>query len=167
MKAAGQLVAYAAFIILVGFFSTRPELRLMAEDEAIVSISFSHAAKRVGECRRLSQEELEALPPNMRIPDDCPRQRHPLRVVVMMDGQTLYQATLPPTGIWADGKSTVYQRIRVVAGVHDFSIYMNDSGRPESFDFEYSSTISLLPGQNLVFYFDANSQRLRIYEEAP
>lgn len=167
MKAVGQLVAYAAFIILIGFFSTRPELRLMADDGAIVSISFSHAAERVGECRRLSQEELVALPPNMRKPEDCPRERHPLRIVLVMEGQTLYQATLPPTGIWADGKSTVYRRIRVAAGVHDFSIYMNDSGRHELFDFEYSSTISLLPGQNLVFYFDANSQRLRINEEVP
>jgi hypothetical protein len=84
-----------------------------------------------------------------------------------MDGQTLYQGTLLPTGLWADGKSTVYQRIRVAAGEHDFSIYMNDSGRTESFDFENSATISLLPGQNLVFYFDANSQRLRINEVAP
>lgn len=167
MKTIGQLVAYAAFFVVVAILSIRPELRLMADDEAIVAISFSHAAKRVGECRRLSQAELMALPPNMRRPDDCPRERHPLRIVLIMDGQTLYQATLPPTGIWADGKSTVYRRIRVAAGVHDFSIYMNDSGRPESFDFEDSSTISLLPGQNLVFYFDANSQRLRIYEEVP
>ncbi len=167
MKTIGQLVAYAAFFVVVGVLSTRPELRLMADGEAIVSISFSHAAKRVGECRRLSPEELMALPPNMRKPEDCPRERYPLHVVLLMDEQTLYEATLPPTGLWADGKSTVYQRIRVAAGVHDFSIFMNDSGRPESFDFENSSTISLLPGQNLVFYFDANSQRLRYYEEAP
>ena len=167
MKTIGQLVAYAAFFIVVGILSTRPELRLMADDEASVSISFSHAAKRVGECRRLSQEELMALPPNMRKPEDCPRERHPLRIVLIMDEQTLYQATLPPTGLWADGKSTVYQRIRVAAGVHDFSIYVNDSGMPESFDFENAATITLLPGQNLVFYFDANSQRLRVHEEAP
>ncbi len=167
MKVVGQLVAYAAFIILLGALSSWPELRLMGDDEAYVSISFSHAAERVGECRRLSQEELMALPPNMRKPDDCPRERHPLRVVLLMDEQTLYQATLPPTGIWADGKSTVYQRIRVAAGVHNFSIYINDSGKPGSFDFENSATISLLPGQNLVIYFDANKQQLRFYRGTP
>ena len=167
MKIVGQLVAYAAFIILLGVFSTWPELRLMAADEANVWISFSHAAGRVGECRRLSQEELMALPPNMRKPDDCPRERHPLHVILMMDEQTLYQATMPPTGLWADGKSTVYQRFRVAAGVHIFSIYMNDSGKPGSFDFENSATISLLAGQNLVVYFDANNQQLRFSREAP
>jgi hypothetical protein len=68
MKLVGQVVLYAAFFALLGVLSVRPRLHLMADDEAIVSISFSHAAKRVGECRRLSQEELMALPPNMRKP---------------------------------------------------------------------------------------------------
>ncbi len=137
---------------------------LMAEDEAIVSLSFSYAAKRIGECRQLSQEELMALPPNMRKPEDCPRERHPLRIVLLMDDQTLYQAALPPTGLWTDGKSTAYQRIRVAAGVHDFAIRMNASGTSGSFDFENSSTINLLPGENLVVYFDADGQQFKFHQ---
>ncbi len=167
MKLIGQWVAYAAFFVLLGALSVRPRLRLMAEDEAIVSVSFSHAAKRVGECRHLSQEELMALPPNMRKPEDCPRERHPLRIALLMDDQTLYQAALPPTGLWADGKATAYQRIRVSAGAHDFAIRMNDSGTSGSFNFENSSTITLLPGQNLVIYFDADSQQFRFHQVSP
>ena len=166
MKQLGYWIAYAAFFVSLGVFSVRPRLHLMADDEAIVSISFSHAAQRVGECRQLSQEELMALPPNMRKPEDCPRERHPLQIVLLMDDQTLYQATLPPTGLWADGKSTAYQRIRVSAGTHDFAIRMNDSGTPGSFDFENLSTISLLPGENLVVYFDADSQQFRFHQES-
>ena len=164
MKPIGQLLAYAAFFVLLGVLSVRPRLRLMADDEAIVSISFSHAARRVGECRQLSQEELMALPPNMRKPEDCPRERHPLQIVLLMDDQTLYQAALPPTGLWADGKSTAYQRIRVSAGVHDFAIRMNDSGASGSFDFENSVTINLLPSENLVVYFDADEQQFRFHQ---
>ncbi len=164
MKLIGQLLAYAAFFALLGVLSVRPRLRIMADDEAIVSISFSHAAKRVGECRQLSQEELMALPPNMRKPEDCPRERHPLQIVVLMDDQILYQAALPPTGLGADGKSTAYQRIRVSAGVHDFEIRMNDSGTSGSFDFENLSTINLLPGENLVVYFDADSQHFKFHQ---
>ncbi len=164
MKQLGQVVLYAAFFAFLGVLSVRPRLRLMADDEAIVSISFSHAARRVGECRRLSQEELMALPPNMRKPEDCPRERHPLQIVVLMDDQILYQAALPPTGLWADGKSTAYQRIRVSAGTHDFAIRMNDSGTSGLFDFEKLSTISLLPGENLVVYFDADSQQFKFHQ---
>ena len=105
-----------------------------------------------------------ALPPNMRKPEDCPRERHALQIMLVMDDLTLYQATLPPTGLWADGKSTVYQRIRVSAGTHDFAIRMNDSGTPGSFDFENLSTISLLPGENLVVYFDADSQQFKFHQ---
>ena len=85
-------------------------------------------------------------------------------VVVLMDDQILYQAALPPTGLWADGKSTAYQRIRVSAGVHDFEVRMNDSGTSDSFDFENLSTISLLPGENLVVYFDADSQQFKFHQ---
>ena len=167
MKYVGQIVAYTVFMVLLGALSLQPRLRLLDENEAIVSVSFSHAAKRVGECRKLSQEELMALPPNMRKPDDCPRERHPLWIELQMDDQTLYQETLQPTGLWADGKSTAYQRVRVAAGTHDFRIRMNDSGTSDSFDFEQSSTITLLPGQNLVVYFDPESQQLRFHQVAP
>lgn len=161
MKYAGQLIAYTAFFALVAMLSVRPELRLLGDDEAIVSISFSHAAQRIGECRRLSQEELMALPPNMRKPEQCPRERHVLQVMLTMDSQTLYEATLAPTGLWSDGKATAYQRLRVPAGAHEFSVRMNDSGVPGQIDFQNSATISVQPGQNLVVFFDPASQQFR------
>ena len=164
MKQIGQWVLYAAFFVSLGVLSVQPRLRLMADDEAIVSLSFSHAAKRVGECRQLSQEELMALPPNMRKPEECPRERFPIGIVLLMDGQILYEASLPPTGLWADGKSTAYQRIRVSAGEHDFVISMNDSGTVGAFNYERSSTINLLPGENLVVYFDAGNQQFKYHQ---
>jgi len=159
MKMAARLLAYAAFFALIGLLSVWPEFRLLDNDEAIVSITFSHAGKRIGECTRLSQQELMALPPNMRKPEECPRERHALQVELRMDETVLYSATLPPSGLWADGKSTAYKRIRVVTGTHDFTVRMNDSGRPGTFDFEESTTLDLEPGQNLVVYFDPASQR--------
>lgn len=159
MKIAAQLLAYALFFALVGFLSVYPELRLLDEDEAIVSLTFSHAGQRIGECKRLSQEELLALPPNMRKPDECPRERHALRIELQMDAELLYDATVAPSGLWADGKSSVYKRILVVAGEHDFTVRMNDSGRPDTVDFEETVSLRLFPGQNLVVYFDPASRR--------
>ena len=161
MKYAGQLLAYAAFFAFVAFLSVRPELRLLGDNESIVSLSFSHAANRIGECQRLTQEELLALPPNMRKPDQCPRERHKMQIELMMDEQTLYAATLTATGLWSDGKATAYQRLRVAAGSHDFRIRMNDSGVPGQIDFENATTVNLLPGQNLVVFFDPSNQQFR------
>jgi hypothetical protein len=159
MKYAGQLIAYVAFFVLVAALSVRPELRLLGDQQAIVSLSFSHAAQRIGECQRLSREELMALPPNMRKPDRCPRERHLLQVRLTMDSQTLYEAALAPTGLWSDGKATAYQRFGVPAGTHQFSVRMNDSGVPGQVDFENTATISVQPGQNLVVFFDPASQK--------
>jgi hypothetical protein len=161
MKYAGQLIAYAAFFVLVAVLSVRPELRLLGDQQAIVSLSFSHAAQRIGECQRLSQEELMALPPNMRKPDRCPRERHLLQVRLTMDGQTLYEAALAPTGLWSDGKATAYQRLEVSAGTHEFGVRMNDSGVPGQVDFENTATINVQPGQNLVVFFDPASRQFR------
>ena len=159
MTIAARFLASAIFCAVVGLLSVWPELRILENDEAIVSVTFSHAGKRIGECTRLSQEELMALPPNMRKADECPRERHALQVELSMDGTILYGATLPPSGLWADGKSTAYQRIRVVAGPHDFTVRMNDSGKPGTFDIENSTTLEIRPGQNLVVSFDPTSQR--------
>jgi hypothetical protein len=154
-------MAFAAFFAMIAFLSVRPEYRLLGDAEAIVSLSFSHAAQRVGECTRLSQEELLALPPNMRQPDVCPRERHPMLVELTMDEQVLYAATLAPTGLWSDGKATAYQRLEVATGIHDFRIRMNDSGVPDQIDFEKTATIDLRPGQNLVVFFDPSNQQFR------
>lgn len=159
MRIAAQIIAYAIFAGLLGFFTSQPELRLLKSDEAILSLSFTHAGQRVGECVRLSQEELLALPPNMRKPDECPRERHPLRLEVIVDGELLYQGTLLPSGLWKDGKASVYQRFRITSGVRTVTVRMNDSGGVNGFDFESTVELQADAGQNLVVFFDPNTQR--------
>lgn len=154
MKYLAQGIAYAAFAMLVGLFSVWPKYRLLAQDQAIVSLTFSHAAQRIGECRRLTQEELNELPPNMRVPTDCPRQRHPISVEFRVDGAVLYQQKLQASGLWADGKATVYQRLQIDAGPHELFIGMNDSGGGETFDYEMKTVQDIWPGRNLVIDFD-------------
>lgn len=160
MKIVVQVIAYVLFCAVVGLFSFWPRLHLLGDDEAMVSLSFTHSGKHVGECRRLSQEELLALPPNMRTPDECPRERHALRVYLRLDNVTVYDETLPPSGFWADGKSTVYQRFRAPAGRHELTVGINDSGTANTFDFEKTAVLELLAGQNLVVHFDPARQQL-------
>jgi len=116
----------------------------------------------VGECRTFSQEELNKLPPNMRKPADCPRERHPVRVELRSGDQVLYEETLLPSGIWADGKASIYQRIEVPSGVHELFIGMNDTGGDKGFDYEKSTTLDLAPGRNLVIRYDTQTQQFLI-----
>jgi hypothetical protein len=149
-----QAIAYGLFVALVGAFSVWPGYRLLDEQEAIVSLTFSHAAQRVAECRRLSQEELNALPPNMRKPDECPRERHQVHVDMRLDDSLVYSETVPPSGLWKDGKVNVYRRTTTDAGEYALFIGMNDSGSGDGYDYERRQDVTIVPGQNLVITFD-------------
>ena len=153
MKFVVQFMAYAVFAAFVGLLSVWPSYQLLAPELAVVSLTISHAGQRVGECRRLSQEELNELPPNMRKPTVCPRERHPIRVELRADGDLLYRVTALPSGLWSDGKASVYQRLQMAAGEHELFVGMHDSGG-DGFDIELKVDQYLSPGQNLVIDFD-------------
>ena len=155
MKYLGQLTAYAIFAGMVGLFSIWPTYRMIDEHEALVSVSFSHAARLLGECRTLTQEELDALPPNMRKPTSCPRGRHPVYLELRSDDEVIFATTAAPAGIWNDGKSNVYHRVRIPAGRHEIFIGMSDSGNGAEFDYRASELLDVIPGQNLVVTFDS------------
>ena len=162
MKRLAEILMYAVFAVVVGALSVWPSYELLDEDHAIVSLVFSHAGERIGECRKFSQEELNELPPNMRKPADCPRERHPVRVELRSGDRVLYEETLLPSGIWADGKASVYQRMMVPSGTHELFVGMNDSGDQSGFDYEKSVTLDLTPGRNLVIRFDTQTQQFLI-----
>ncbi len=161
MKIVAEIALYGVFVLVVGVMSVWPPYQLMDDNRATVSLVFLHAGERIGECRQLSQEELNKLPPNMRKPADCPRERHPVRIELRLGSDVLYSETMPPSGIWADGKSSIYQRIEVQSGTHELFVGMNDSGSAD-FNYSKSETINLRPGQNLVIQFDTEAQQFLI-----
>jgi hypothetical protein len=149
----GQLIAYALFAGVIGYFATRPAYTRLDPDLAVIKLSFSHAGAHREECRRLSQEELNALPPNMRRPTDCPRARVALLVELELDGAPLYREKLPPSGLASDGASTAYEKFSVAAGRHRLVARLRDSRRAEGYDYEKAADITLKPQQNFVVDF--------------
>ncbi len=153
-----RAIAYCLFAVAASTFSAWPSFSLTEPDQAVISLTFSHAGKRVEDCHRLTQDELNQLPPNMRKPMDCPRERKPVRVEFRVDGTSLYQASLPPSGIWSDGESTVYARFPVTAGKHVLFVGMNDSGTDTGFDYQLEANVKLVPQQHVVVEFDHDRQ---------
>ena len=164
MKFLYETLAYVAFAGIVGLLSVWPRYELVDREKAVISLTFSHAGQRIGECRTLTQEDLNKLPPNMRKPADCPRERHPIRVVLRSDDVVLYDEVHAPSGIWSDGKANVYRRLVVPTGKHSVFVGMNDSGGDGDREFNYYATasIDLVPGRNLVVSFDQQQQQLVI-----
>jgi hypothetical protein len=162
MKLLWEILAWVAFSAVVGLLSVWPRFEVVEAETAIVTITFSHAAQRVGECRQLTQEELNELPPNMRKPADCPRERFPVRIELRSGDRVLYRDVLLPSGIWSDGKANIYKRVEIDAGAHDLFVAMNDSGGDEGFDFENAAQVEITPGRNVVIRFDPEAGQFTI-----
>jgi hypothetical protein len=151
----GQLLLYGLFALAIGVFSQWPPYRHLGDDQALIKLSFTRVGKPVGDCRTLSAEELARLPPNMRAPTSCPRERSPVTVEVDLDGANVLKRTAPPTGLSKDGASAVYERLVVPAGEHRIAVRLSDDVRARDAAFHHEATVKLAPGQVLVIDFDA------------
>jgi hypothetical protein len=153
----GQFVVIAALFAAVAAFSDWPVYRQIPRGSAIVMLTFVHGADRKAECRRLTPEEIQKLSPNMRRVQECPRGRRPIYVELDLDGRTIFQANLPPTGIAGDGPSKVYERFVVPAGNYNVAVRMRDTPRTDGFDHERRAAVTLAADQMFVVDFRAES----------
>ena len=151
----GQVLLYGVFALIIGVFSHWPTYRHLGDDEALIKLSFTHAAQRVDECRKLTAEELAKLPPNMRAPTKCGRERAPVVVEVDIDGKPAIRHVAPPSGLSRDGASAVYRRLTVPAGPHRVAVRLKDDAGAGGFDYEREQVVTLAPAQILVIDFDA------------
>lgn len=162
MKYVGQTILYALFALGLGYFSASPVYTYVDPGKAMIRLSFSHTGAHVSECRRLTQEELNKLAPNMRRPTDCPRARVDLHVELELDGKRIYRDELRADGLARDGSATVYQRFVVEPGSHNLVVRMRDSRRSEGFDWTFAKNVTLVPKQNLAIDFNPGTGGFRI-----
>jgi len=153
LRAVGAAVVLGAVALLIGWFATRPAYAYLHRDQALLKLSFSHAAQPLKPCRHYSPRELAQLPFNQRRATTCERGRWPVYLELDLDGQPVHRGTHQPAGLWDDGPSTVYASFRVPAGQHRLEVRLRDSGRATGFDYASAATVSLTPGQNFVIDF--------------
>lgn len=150
----GQALLYGSFAAVLGVFSHWPSYRSLPPGEALVRLSMVHATQRMQPCRTLSEAELAKLPPNMRAPTQCTRERAPLSVEVEVDGRLVARETAQPSGLSRDGTSSVYRRWAVPAGEHLVHVRFKDSPSSAPFDRERTQKVVLRPSQILVIDYD-------------
>jgi hypothetical protein len=153
----GQALFYGLFVAFIGYFSVAPAYMHFPSDQALIKASFSHAGQPLEECRVRTAEELEKLPPNMRVPMQCGRERSPVTFELELDGKPIYRAELPPRGLLRDGASTVYQRFPVPAGQHRFRVRLKDSVHVPDFNYTKETEVTVAPGQVFVVDFNART----------
>ena len=155
LRLAGQAIVFAAIATFIGYFAAHPVYRQVPEDEAQIKLALQHGGARVEDCRRLTAEELAKLPTAERRPHTCSRERVPLVIDLIVDGRTMYEDVLPPTGLSRDGASRAYRKFLVPAGRHMIEARLRDSQRSSGFDYEKRLETELRPWQNLAIDFNA------------
>lgn len=151
----GQGLLYALFAAVIGVFSRWPVYHPIEPGQALIKVSFTHAGKPVGECVVQSATELAKLPPNMRAPMKCPRERSPVTVELDIGGVTVLRRSAQPSGLSRDGASALYQRIVIPAGEQRIAVRLSDDARQPGFAYQREATLRLAPAQVLVIDFDA------------
>ena len=147
---------FGALAFGTGALASWPAWRVLGPEQAVISLSLRHVAKTRIECKPLTPEELIKLKPNMRRQVGCPRERWPVYVELLRDGQPLYQGEHAPAGLWNDGPSTVLERIVVPQGLQTLTVRLRDSGRKAGFDYEQEIPADLAAAQNFVIEFRAD-----------
>ena len=154
VRMVAQLLLYVPLMALLAFFSTQPRFTHIPADMALLRLSLSHAGERKYECRQRTPAELAKLPPNMRAPQDCPRERSAVTVELELDGERIYSGEIAPGGLRRDGASTVYRRLVVPAGQHRVAARLRD--RPgAAFNYEHEESVDLRSGGVLLIDFNA------------
>jgi hypothetical protein len=162
LRYAAQGVLYLAFAAVVGYFSTSPAYRLLEDDQALLRLSLLHPGQPRGDCRTRTAEELARMPPQMRTPLDCPRERSPVVVRVELDGHAVIDEAFAPAGLRKDGASAGYRRLPIRAGRHTLRVQLNDDARRSGYPYERVATLDVQPGQIVLIDFNPGKGGLLI-----
>jgi len=152
-----QAFNYALFMLVVWYFSFNLPYHQLEENQAVVTLSFTHATKLREACRKLSQQELMKLAPNMRLPTDCPRARSPMALELYLDKKLLTKAMVEPTGFHKDQGVNIFKRVKVQAGEHSLRVWMNDDVNIDGPTYSYEKNIVLKPEQQLLIDFNSGT----------
>ena len=153
-----QALLFALFFLPIVYLTQRPVHTHLGPDLAVLKVAVRHAGKVIGECVPILGAEYDKLPANMKRPENCPRERSPLQLELLLDGETLYRASVPASGLHNDGMSSMYRRFTIPAGAHHLELQMNDDVAVEGPTWQLARDIDLQPAQVLVANFKEGFQ---------
>lgn len=118
---------------------------------ALLRIAIRTTAGTVSDCRKLTQQELDALPMHMRRPEVCETRAVPYRLEVSVGGTPMLDRTYKAAGIHGDRPLTVDEEIGLAAGKHDVTVRFTPdpdvhAAKPPP-SFAYTGAVELTDGR--------------------
>jgi hypothetical protein len=158
---AGQALAWAGFALVTGVFAQWPEWSPAPAGSGEIKLSMAHLTERLEPCVELSQEELRALPPNMRVAQRCPRARADAVVQLAVDGDLLLDARVRPVGLARGGRAYLQGRWHLPPGEYALELRLRDTPREEGFDKVRHLSLSIAPGESVLLDIGDGEARLQ------
>ncbi|HEX6939525.1 MAG TPA: hypothetical protein VF158_08940 [Longimicrobiales bacterium] len=125
------VVVIGAAVLALGALSRLPYTAADA-GRGVLRLSWRVRGERVQQCRRLSAEELEALPLHMRRPEACEGRIAPYRLRVVIDGDLVEDALVSAAGAKRDRPIYVFRDFPLTPGAHQVEITFTREGAPEA-----------------------------------
>lgn len=156
LRLAGLALAAATVLGIAGL--SRVPTAQAYSDQAIIRLSWRALGVRLEECRRLTEEELEALAPHMRTPESCTGRNADYELRVTLAGAAVVTDTMRPSGLRTDRPVYVLRDLQVAPGAHDvtvsFSALVPPDGSPP-LPLRYEGELTLAAAEIALITLDA------------
>ena len=160
MQLAGQAAAWTLFVAVTGVFAQWPVYSPLAEGHGELKLSMAHLTERLEPCVQLTQEQLRALPPNMRVAEQCPRARAHAVVQLLVDDAPLLDTAVRPVGLARGGRAYLQGHWGLPAGDYALELRLRDTPRDEGFDQVQHFQLSLAAGESVLLNVGDGDARL-------
>lgn len=160
VQVAGQALFWGLFATVTGAFAQWPAYAPLPPGHGELKLSMAHLTARLEPCEVLSAEELAALPPNMRVPERCPRARAEAVVTLHLDGRMLLEESVRPTGLARGGRAYLQAHWGLPAGEYALELQLRDTPRTTGFDHVQRFTLRLAAGESVLLELGDGEARL-------
>ena len=153
-RIAAQVGFYLLIGLFIGYFTYSPTYQYTDGQQIELKFVVRYSGDLIGECRDLTEEEMQKLPPNMRKTQVCPREKSPMTVTLSVNGDELYGTTIKPSGIQNDGVLAFYKSFKLPAEA--LAVQFSIEGGEV-----YEQTINVDPGDVILLHYDDSGFHLR------
>ncbi|MBW7920776.1 MAG: hypothetical protein H3C51_01595 [Rubellimicrobium sp.] len=153
----GGLVVTLGVVLATAWFSARPDWQSLPEGNAVLRVSFAYSGER--DCRDRTEEEIAALPRNMRTAQECSRRRNPVGVAILIDGDPIFDEVVKPSGLAGSGPSRLYESFVLPAGDHEIAVTLRANGNEAEVTHAADFTLALASGEAAAIDFDATAEQ--------
>lgn len=124
-RLAGAMGVLVAAVALVGLrMGSLVSLPTAAAGESVLRLSWSARPERIEECRRRSDEEVEALPQHMRLRWECEGRFARYLLIVSVDGNVVASDTVRGSGLRSDRPMHLFREFGLVPGERHLEVML-------------------------------------------